>query len=228
MREASDSSAPCSPPSRCTTHSPTLSQRTPRAASGTWSRSQRYFDTVRSARERQPGGGAEAGDLLVDPPRLLLAARVVPGDRGHHRLAVAAEQHAGLGHARHAEADDRASATSASASRAAASAQSTNPSGAISAPVGTGVQTIGAWPCAISSPSGVTTAALHDVVPRSSPRSSSRTGSCRAAGARGAPRAAISRTACTSESWFSARLSLVIETDSVPIFFVVGLPVSAL
>ena len=52
--------------------------RSPRALS----RSQRYFATVRSARERQPGGPAEAPG---SPPSIraasLLAARVVPGDR---------------------------------------------------------------------------------------------------------------------------------------------------
>ena len=84
----------------------------------------------------------------------------------------------------------RSSGTRASASCAAASAQSTNPCDAISAPVGTGVQANGAWACAISSPAGVTTAALHDVVPRSSPSSSSRLMSVKlAAGRRWRPAA---------------------------------------
>ena len=123
------------------------------------------------------------------------------------------------------------SGAAASASRAAASAHSRNPCGAISAPVGTGVQASGAWPWAISSPSGVTTAALHDVVPRSSPSSSSRlTGATLAAGRPwGRPAARVSAGRLVEVRPGSRpALSLVIETDSVPIFSVVGLPSSAL
>jgi hypothetical protein len=47
-----------------------------------------------------------AADLRDQPLRLLLAARVVPGDRGRHRLAAPVEQHAGLGEAGDAERAD--------------------------------------------------------------------------------------------------------------------------
>ena len=66
----------------------------------------------------QPGGRAEGRDLRLQPRRLVLAARVVPGDRGDHRHAVAVEQHAGLGHARHADPGDAAVRAPARAPRA--------------------------------------------------------------------------------------------------------------
>ena len=131
VREASESSAPCSPPRPCTTHSPTLSQRTPRAVSSTLSRSQRYFATVRSAREESPVVAAEG----PGSPSSSRAASSSPREScqaidGDHRLAVAVEQHAGLGHARHADARRPGpSGAAASASCAAASAHSTNPCG---------------------------------------------------------------------------------------------------
>ena len=67
------------------------------------------------------------------------------------------------------------SGAAASASRAAASAASTSRSGAISAPVGTRSHGTRARPCATSRPPWVTTAALQEVVPRSSPSSSGST-----------------------------------------------------
>ena len=109
VREASESSAPCSPPRPWTIHSPTLSQRTPRSVASTWSRSQRYFETVRSARGESPvvapkrAGSRSSSRAVSSSPRE--SCQAIDGD---HRLAVAVEQHAGLGHARHADARDPA------------------------------------------------------------------------------------------------------------------------
>ena len=110
VREASDSSAACSPPSRCTTHSATLSQRTPRSRLG---------HVV-----------AQPAVLRDRPQRARASARCVPRKRRDLRRRSArassspreschaiegttgspsrAEQHAGLGHARHAERRRRA------------------------------------------------------------------------------------------------------------------------
>src|SRR4051794_21528262 len=188
VREASESSAPCSPPSPCTTHSPTLSQRTPRALSSRWSRSQRYFATVRSAREESPVVARNAGissssrAASSSPRESCQAIEGITGSpRRSSRTPVSAMPDTPT-------AAIRSSGTWASASCAAASAQSTKPCDAISAPVGTSVQPSGDWPCAISSPSGVTTDALHDVVPRSSPSSSSRLTRGNLAGRPWAPR----------------------------------------
>src|SRR4051794_15319610 len=197
VREASESSAAWSPPSRCTTQSPTLSQRTPRSVSGTWSRNQRYFATVRSARGESP---VIAGKSASTSPRC--AASSSPRESCH---AIAARTGSPCASSRipvsamleTPRPATRPSGAAASASPAAARAHSTKPSGAISAPVGTELHCSGAWPWATSSPSRVTTAALHDVVPRSSPSSSSslirRTLVGRsAAGRRSAPRPAVS------------------------------------
>ena len=175
VREASESSAPCSPPSACTTHSATLSQRVPRSLSGTWSRSQRYFETVRIARgvmpvvARKPGISASIRCASSSPRE---SYQAIDGTTGSPSRPSRTPVSAMLDTPSPATC---ASGTSASAARAAASAQSTKPWGAISAPVASGVHAIGACPWAISSPSGVTTAALQEVVPRSRPSSSSRT-----------------------------------------------------
>ena len=189
VRDASDSSAPCSPPNRCTTHSPTLSQRTPRSLSETLSRSQRYFETVRSAREDSPVVALKSGisssiRSAASSPRESYHA--IDGTTGSPSRPSSTPVSA---MPETPTPTMRASSTPSSAARAASSAQSTNVCGSISAPVGTVRQASGAWPWAISSPSGVTTAALHEVVPRSSPSRSSR-------GAEAPRIPSISRTAC--------------------------------
>src|SRR3954470_1723941 len=173
VRDASDSSAAWSPPSPWTTQSPTLSQRTPRSVSGTWSRSQRYFATVRSARGDNP---VIVGKSAICAPSL--AASSSPRESCHAIAGITGSPRASSRIPVSAMLETPSPATrppgaAASASRAAVSAQSRNPAGAISAPVATVVHSSGAWPWATSSPSSVTTAALHDVVPRSSPSSSS-------------------------------------------------------
>ena len=64
----------------------------------------------RERADRQPGAGREPLGPQVggEPGRLGLAAGVVPGDRRGQRPAVAVEEHAGLGHAGHPDADHRA------------------------------------------------------------------------------------------------------------------------
>ena len=170
MREASDASAPGSPPSPSTIHSATLSQRVPalgvrpvaRASRRTWPACTSRSAAGRCAR-RSPAARPRSARASS------LAARVVPGDRRDDGPQRVVGQHAGLGHARHADADHRAGRCS--AARAASSAAASSASGSSSAPVGTGRQGVGARPWESSRPASSTTAALTAVVPTSNPRS---------------------------------------------------------
>ena len=156
VREASESSAPCSPPRPCTIHSPTLSQRTPRARLGHVVAQPAVLRRPCAARAATgPVVAAEAlgADLARQPRRLLLAARVVPGDRRDHRLAARssstpvsamldtptpATRPSGRAGERLARRRERAR-------REALRRRSRRRSGPC-------VQCSGAWPCAISSP----------------------------------------------------------------------------
>ena len=100
VRPARLISACSSPPSERTTHSATLSQRTPgprRSNSGS-------LKIVATGSKRHAGAGDEIGEFLGD--QFDVAALVVPGDDRGGRVAVPVEQHARLADAGDADADD--------------------------------------------------------------------------------------------------------------------------
>ena len=125
--------------------------------SGTLSRSQRYFDDRAQRARGQARGRAEGRDLLVDPlaPRPRRASRATRSTgRRARRRAPSSTPVSAMPDTPEPD-DPRVRRAVERLRAAAASAQSTNVCGSISAPVGTVRQASGAWPWAISSPSGV-------------------------------------------------------------------------
>src|SRR5215207_2895582 len=184
VRDASDSSLTCSPPSRCTTHSAPLSQRTPRSAPACSSRSQRYFTSehsgrganpVRSEKRSAPSSAISRSAWGAPRESCQAIAGATGSPRASSRMPVSAKlatPSAPIG----------PSGAASSASPAAASAASTSRSGGISAPVATRSHGTRALPCATSRPPWLTTAALQEVVPRSRPSRYSSTSTGLAAG----------------------------------------------
>src|SRR5215207_9950750 len=170
VREASDSSLTCSPPSLCTIHSPP--------------RSQRYFTSEHRGRgaspvrseKRSPPSSAISRSACAAPRE---SCQAIAGATGSPLASSSTPVSAKLATP---SAPIGPSGAAASASPAATSAASTSPSGAISAPVGTRSHGTRALPCATSRPPWLTTAALQEVVPRSRPSRYSSTSTGLAAG----------------------------------------------
>ena len=176
VREASDSSATCSPPRPLTTHSATPSQRTAAATSGWWARSQAYLAIDHSGRTGSP---VRAGNRSAPRSAASRAASASPrascqaiaGASGRPWRSSSTPVSAMLVTPTPATGPPGACSRAAAV---AASAASSSRSGASSAPVGTTVQGVRVAPWATSVPSAArTTAALHRVVPTSMPTSSS-------------------------------------------------------